>query len=415
MAQSILKPERARVERVEAPERIQRIVRSPGSEPFHGRVPMVTDREVVRAMIEATLAKPNFGRISSLLGIASLWAPFQTLTRLSLSLDDRLYPEYREAKLEAPIFIIANPRSGTTLLHRLMSEDEENFASFTLGETIFPSASVQKFFERISELDEERLGGRLLRAVKAFDKVVFGSRWEGVHRLGLFETEEDETFFTYSLQSPTIMLLSPFPGAFAELVNLDKQPREKRDRMMDYYEGMLRRLVYRKGENKRYLDKNVFHTTRIRTISERFPDARFIYLVRHPYEALPSYLNMFYAAWRTHSRDIPRDSKEMRELLSLGLDNYRYALGLSRFMPKDRYTVLRYEDLIANPKAFVESLYDWLDMEMSPEFRARLEAATSAQRVYERPYDHRLADYGISEEAIAEELAEVFQAFNYKA
>lgn len=376
---------------------------------------MLTDGEVARAMLDATLAKPSFGRFSSLVSITALWAPFQTLTRLSLSLDDRLYPEYRDAKLEAPIFIIANPRSGTTLLHRLMSEDKENFASFALGETIFPSASVQKLFERIGEIDEERLGGRILRAVKAFDKLIFASRWEGVHRLGLFETEEDETFFTYSLQSPTVMLLSPFPAALAELVNLDKQPREKRDRMMDYYEGILRRLVYRKGEHKRYLDKNVFHTTRIRTISERFPDARFVYLVRHPYEALPSYLNMFYAAWRTHSRDIPRDSKEMRELLSLGLDNYRYALGLSRFMPKDRYTVLRYEDLVANPKAFVESLYDWLDMEMSPEFRARLEVATSAQQTYERPHVHRLEDYGISEEAIAEELAEVFQAFNYEA
>lgn len=414
MAQSILKPELPRSDRVEVAEGVRRILRSPGSETFRGRVPMVTDFEVLRAMVEATLEKPNFGRVTSLLGIASLWAPFQTLTRLSLSLDDRVHPQYREAKLEAPIFIIANPRSGTTLLHRLMSEDEENFASFTLGETIFPSVTVQKLFERIGELDQEKLGGRLLKAVKAFDAAVFGSRWEGVHRLGLFETEEDETFFTYSLQSPTVMLLSPFPAAFASLVNLDKQPRETRDRMMDYYEGLLRRLMYRKGEQKRYLDKNVFHTTRIRTISERFPDARFVYLVRHPYEALPSFLNMFYAAWRTHSRDIPRDSKEMRELLGLGLDNYRYALGLSRFMPKDRYTVLRYEDLVADPKGFVESLYKWLDMEMSPAFRERLEQATSAQRTYERPYDHKLSDYGISEEAIAEELAEVFQAFNYK-
>src|SRR5690606_838506 len=212
------------------------------------------------------------------------------------------------------IFIVANPRSGTTLLHRLMSEDEENFASFTLGETIFPSVTIQALFQRLARVDERYLGGLLDKAARAFDARVFGSRWEDVHRLGLFETEEDETFFSYSLQSPTMMLLVPFPDAIAPLTQLDMQSREKRELMMDYYEGTLRRLIHRKGRDKRYLDKNVFHTHRIRTVSERFPDARFVYMVRHPYEALPSFLNMFHAAWRTHSPDIGKTSPEIRQL-----------------------------------------------------------------------------------------------------
>lgn len=376
-------------------------------------VPMVTDREVFRAALGALRERRGAGRIASFASIASLWAPFQTLTRLTLELDDRVHPEYRSAPIDSPIFIVANPRSGTTLLHRLMSEDEENFASFTLGETIFPSVSIQSLFTRLGKLDDRFLGGALDKAARAFDARVFGSRWEDVHRLGLFEAEEDETFFTYSLQSPTTMLLVPFPDAIAPLVQLDHLSRDKRELMMDYYEGTIRRLIHRKGHDKRYLDKNVFHTHRIRTIAERFPDARFVYMVRHPFEALPSFLNMFYEAWNTHSPDIAKDSPEIRQLLRVGYENYRYALELSRALPADRMSIRRYEDLVADPKVFVENLYDWLGQGMSDAFCSRLETATSAQRLYERPYGHKLAHFGIDEAEVRVELAEVFEAFGY--
>jgi omega-hydroxy-beta-dihydromenaquinone-9 sulfotransferase len=374
---------------------------------------MVTDREVLGAMVRALRERPAIGRITSFASLASVYAPFQTLTRLTLKLDDVRHPEYRHAPVDSPIFIVANPRSGTTLLHRLMSEDDENFASFTLAETIFPSISIQWLFGRLGEIDDRLLGGLLGKAARAFDARVFGSRWEDVHRLGLFETEEDETFFSYSLQSPTTMLLVPFPDAIAPHVALDRQSREKRDLMMDYYEGTIRRLIHRKGHDKRYLDKNVFHTTRIRTIAERFPDARFVYMMRHPYEALPSFLNMFHAAWKTHSPDIGRRSPEIRALLQVGYENYRYALELSRSLPKSQMTIRRYEDLVHDPKGFVEGLYEWLGHDMSDDFRARLETATSAQKLYERPYGHKLEDYGISEAEVATELAEVFEAFGY--
>lgn len=377
-------------------------------------VPMVTDREVLRAMVKVLRERGNASRVASFASISALWAPFQALTRLTLELDDRLHGEYRTAPVESPIFIVANPRSGTTLLHRLMSEDQETFASFTLGETIFPSVTIQSLFRRVAELDERFLGGLVEKGVRAFDKRVFGSRWEDVHRLGLFETEEDETFFTYSLQSPTTMLLVPYADVLAPLTQLDFQSQEKRERMMDYYEGTIRRLIHRKGREKRYLDKNVFHTHRIRTIAQRFPDARFVYLVRHPYEALPSFLNMFHAAWRTHSPDIAKDSPEIRALLRVGYENYRYPLEVARELPPGQITIRRYEDLVQNPKAFVEDLYAWLGQDVSDAFRARLEAATSAQRLYERRHGHKLADFGIDEAEVASELAEVFQALGYE-
>jgi hypothetical protein len=49
---------------------------------------------------------------------------FLIIVRSLQLLDLVLFPRYRRAKIEAPVFIIANPRSGTTFLHRIMCLDE---------------------------------------------------------------------------------------------------------------------------------------------------------------------------------------------------------------------------------------------------------------------------------------------------
>jgi len=51
-----------------------------------------------------------------------------------------------QQKIEAPVFIFGNARSGTTLLHSLMSLDEERFASMKLYQSI--SIGLWRFHSR---------------------------------------------------------------------------------------------------------------------------------------------------------------------------------------------------------------------------------------------------------------------------
>ena len=51
-------------------------------------------------------------------------------------LDEVFFIGYRKTKVEKPVFIISNPRSGTTYLHRLMTLDEERYAFFLTYNTI---------------------------------------------------------------------------------------------------------------------------------------------------------------------------------------------------------------------------------------------------------------------------------------
>jgi omega-hydroxy-beta-dihydromenaquinone-9 sulfotransferase len=62
---------------------------------------------------------------------------FLFFTRLTLLLDRLFFSQYLKAEVKSPIFIIGNPRSGTSFLHSLLTQTEE-FISFKTWEIFFP-------------------------------------------------------------------------------------------------------------------------------------------------------------------------------------------------------------------------------------------------------------------------------------
>ena len=47
-------------------------------------------------------------------------------------LDDLLFPDYRALTIRNPVFIVAQPRSATTFLHRTLAADNKSFFSIRL-------------------------------------------------------------------------------------------------------------------------------------------------------------------------------------------------------------------------------------------------------------------------------------------
>jgi hypothetical protein len=186
----------------------------------------------------------------------------------------------------------------------------------------------------------------------------------------------------------------------------------QRNAFMDCYEDTLKRHVYEAG-GKRFLNKNVFFAPMVRSMYERFPDAAFVYLIRNPIDSLPSFLNMFYQAWKAHSPSIRPDGEEIRALKELGYDFYRYALECRREIPDDQFIVVRYEDLVEDPKATILGLYDRLGMPVSEAFEAKLDEACEAHRDWESSRDFGLEFFGITEDEVYFELRDVFEEFGY--
>ena len=372
---------------------------------------MYLNKRGLREIRSVLFKQPTAGRLVTTAWIAPIYLGLRQTAVAFQALDEIVYPEYREQEVRRPVFVFANPRSGTTLTHRLLSMDEDVFTTVKLYQTIFPSITATRTFKRLVELSEGRAGSLLRRAYDFFNGPL-ESRWQDVHALSLAQPEEDVCTLLWSLTSPASGLLFPFMEDMPSQTWIDRQPSEERRAFMDCYEDTIKRHVFEAG-GKRFLNKNVFFSTRVRAVHERFPDAVFVYLVRNPNDCLPSFLNMFYRAWKAHSPSIRPDGEEIQALKRLGYDYYRYALECRKEIPADQFITIRYEDLVADPKKTVLGLYQRLGMPVSKAFAARLDQAMISQRDYESARTVELDFFGVTPAEVRRELWEVFEEFGY--
>ena len=86
---------------------------------------------------------------------------------ICFALDPILFPGLRRVQVRKPVFVIGHARSGTTLLHRLMSRDER-FSAFLLYELFLPSLLQKKVVRAVASADRRFLGGALEKRVRAW-------------------------------------------------------------------------------------------------------------------------------------------------------------------------------------------------------------------------------------------------------
>src|SRR5260370_40485348 len=72
----------------------------------------------------------------------------QAISATTLGLDHLVYPRHRKQSIDRPIFIIGNPRSGTTFLHWLLL-GAGGMAAFELWEMLFPAITARQPLRRV--------------------------------------------------------------------------------------------------------------------------------------------------------------------------------------------------------------------------------------------------------------------------
>jgi hypothetical protein len=108
-----------------------------------------------------------------------------TIDAICFALDPLLFPALGSTRIEKPVFILGHARSGTTLLHRLLSADTERFSAFRLYELFLPSLLQKELVRALGAFDRRRLGGAIERRVLAWEERRFG-KTQHVHAMSLF-------------------------------------------------------------------------------------------------------------------------------------------------------------------------------------------------------------------------------------
>ena len=153
---------------------------------------------------------------------------------------------------------------------------------------------------------------------------------------------------------------------------------------------------------------------KIQSLAEEFPDAKFVYLIRNPFETIPSLLKLMQTVWLSLGLDSDHIESTIRELANGCVRDYHYALETLSKLPDERYAIVAYTDLVADPRATVEKVYDRLNLSISPAFERHLSEERSRQKRYHSSNVYALAEFGLSQADLAEQLSGVIARFGFR-
>ena len=381
---------------------------------FHPTIYYVRYSILLRCYRIMLFGKPvNFKLITISVFFTLLFFVQQLINLFFRLLDEILYFKYRAVNIKEPVYIIANPRSGTTYLHRLVSLDDNRFAYMKFLHTLFPSVSFIKLTHLISKIDK-KAGGHVTRLLdKAAEKLFSG--WDEIHNMGFNKAEEDEAPFALSLTSVGVFLLFPYLHLFKDTWILDNESESVKKDLMLYYSNCIKRFMYASGKNKTYLSKNVLMSGRLQTMLEYFPDARIIYIVRNPYQVLPSFVSMFAVMYRVHSKRLNDNDPAMQAWAEAGMAFYLNFYKFRNHIQPGNLVTLKYNDFIKAPVETVEHIYNHFGLAISELLKDKLTAAVYENRHFKSKHAYSLEQYGLSKNDIAEKLKVIFDEFGFEA
>jgi hypothetical protein len=330
---------------------------------------------------------------------------------LCFFLDPFLFPALRRSEIVAPVFILGHARSGTTLLHRLMSKDADRFSAFRLWELFFPSLLEKRVILGCAAFDARWLGGAIARRIRAWEDRKFG-KTRHLHPMGLTEPEEDDGVLTHSCASGAWIVRFPYLGEL-DFYHVDERPERERRRLMRFYAECVRRQLCLNGGSRIHLSKNPIFAGRVEALIETFPDACFVVPFRNPYETIPSLLKLMKVSWRMRHWSEDEMQRSLHVLAEQSYHTYRYPLEVLARHPETPHAIVDYAELVAEPRKVIEQVYRSLGLPMTPEYAEILVGEERKARQHETTHAYDLAEFGLRPDAIRAELADLFERFHW--
>jgi len=262
-------------------------------------------------------------------------------SRLELIADRDRHPIAEEV-IERPMFVTGEPRSGTTLMHALMSVDP-NARALRFWEVMYPSpppglAGPDDPRRARADADWREINARL-------------PKWLHSHpyndMLGDGLPEDERTWaFDFRVMTPTAWWRVPMPAVVGGLpVDAAAQYR--------LHKAMLQQLQY--ARPRKYWVLKGFHGFRLTELFAAYPDANLVWLHRDPVQVAASRTMMMADILDgiVGPVDLAVEAKKHLEMTRAGIAN-----TMSHPLVNDpRILHVPYTDFIADPVATVQRYY----------------------------------------------------------
>ncbi len=262
-------------------------------------------------------------------------------TRLRAEYWFRRHPGILEEPLYPVWMIIGLQRTGTTLLHRLLTADPENRVLLS-WEALNPVPLKGELHTCDDRIQIARTSEKALK--------LMAPGFFAIHPVEHLAPEEDILLLDVSFLSTTPEATTNVPSYAAWL--------EGTDQSLAYaYAAKLMKLLQWQRPGTRWVLKSPHHLEFLDLVVRYFSKVHFIWTHRNVHQSIPSFLSMV-----THSQSIFSDQtdpgrvarhwvRKTGYILSKGMD---FRMDMS---PENRFFDLFYEDFIADPVTHLQNYY----------------------------------------------------------
>ena len=279
-----------------------------------------------------------------------------------------------------PLFILGHWRSGTTFVHNIFAQDK-HFGYTTTYQTVFPHyvMALQGFFKPTM--------GWLMPDKRPTDNMELAP-----------DLPQEEEFAINNSCPFNYYNFWFFPEKMNEycdryLTFKAITPKEEQA-FKDNFEKLVKISLWNTNGTQ-YLSKNPPHTGRLKTMSELFPNAKYIFLMRNPYtvfESTRSFYTNTIKPLELHS--IPLEQME-QNILRNYMELYRAYKEQKKYVPEGNIYEVKFEDIEQDALGITEKIYRDLNIPGWEEARPAIEKYIGGKKGYKKNkynYDPRTVE-----------------------
>ncbi|MEP5569148.1 MAG: sulfotransferase [Halioglobus sp.] len=341
-----------------------------------------------------------------------VWVPLVTVFHsLCFMLDYLLFPRLWRQPVSQPVFIIGHARSGTTLMHRLMSADGDKFSYFLYWEMFFPSLLQKKIIRFVGVLDTRFLSGRLMAQLVKWDDKTFGP-YRHMHNMSLWNAEEDCFAMQAAFVSQQWSLEIPMMNV-VDFFHVDEMPK-RRQRWLRHYRELVKRQLLLNGADKIHLSKNPIMSGWVESLIATFPDARFVVMMRKPTDCIPSCLKLVEVNWRSKGWSREACQESLDALTEISFEHFTHPREVLSDHPETRQFVMDYRTLTTAPRNAVADVYAALGLDLQSAYDDWLQAQSEREKAHHSQFEYSLGEFRISGEEIYHRLADFYKDYDWE-
>jgi hypothetical protein len=310
--------------------------------------------------------------------------------RLLMQEQRRLQPLIDAERIVAPLFIVGQGRTGSSILFELLALDPRHRAPLA-WEAASPVAPATHMFgaggsrERLAETVNE-----FFADIRPEIRAAHEHRWDLPVECPRFMEPDFSSDWWAMLSTPMSYLVW--------------KTGQNPDSAYDWHKRVLQTLQHGAAE-RRWLLKSPAHVRYLDQIIRRYPDARFIFTHRDPLKTVTSTASLMCAMRSTRTDDV-------NPLLAGRMINQSYAAGTRKAMqerasgvvPATQVADIHFRDLMRDPVAAIAGAYASLGLDFDSAFATGIRdylAAKPRGKFGEHRYDAR--EFGLDPQALREE------------